>query len=131
VKRLVCVDLTSDNLQTMVEFYEQVLQIKPKWYGTGYVDFVTPVCRLSIQKPDNINFHENYSGPRIVTGGANRSLIIVFQVDDVDAENERLMKIDGIQIVKPISTQTWNYRSVWFRDPDRNIVNFYQNLNPR
>ena len=39
------------------------------------------------------------------------------------------MKMGDIDIVKPISTQSWNYRSVWFRDPDGNIINFYQDLN--
>lgn len=129
--RLVSIDLTTDNLQPMVDFYEKILQIKPTWYGTGYVDFVTPVCRLSVQKSDNINFHQNYTGPKIVTGGSNRSLIIVFQVDDVEAQNKRLQAMGDIEWVKPISTQTWGYRSIWFRDPDGNIVNFYQDLNAR
>jgi len=128
---LVSVDLISSNLRAMAEFYERVLQVKPKWYGDKFVEFVTPTCRMSIQEPQLINFHQNYSGPAIVMGGVNRSLIIVFQVADVDAENERLKAMGDIRIVKPISTQTWNYRSVWFRDPDDNIVNFYQDLNTR
>ena len=31
-------------------------------------------------------------------------------------------------IVKPPTTQPWGRRSVWFRDPDGNIVNFYADV---
>ncbi len=47
-----------------------------------------------------------------------------FEVDDVDQEFERLTKL-GVSIVKPPTTQPWGLRSVWFRDPDGNIVNFF------
>ena len=32
------------------------------------------------------------------------------------------------EIVKPPTTLPWGRRSVWFRDPDRNIVNSYANV---
>lgn len=50
-----------------------------------------------------------------------------FEVDDVDVEYERLKKMD-VPIVKPPTTQPWGWRSVWFRDPDGNIVNFCANV---
>ena len=31
----------------------------------------------------------------------------------------------GTLIVKALTTQKWGRKSVWFRDPDGNIVNFY------
>jgi len=47
-----------------------------------------------------------------------------FEVEDVDKEYERL-KAMNIIFVKPPTTQTWGRRSVWFRDPDGNIINFF------
>jgi catechol 2,3-dioxygenase-like lactoylglutathione lyase family enzyme len=39
---------------------------------------------------------------------------------------ERLLT-EGVEIVKPPTTQPWGRRSVWFRDPDGNVVSFYAN----
>jgi len=47
-----------------------------------------------------------------------------FEVEDVDREFERLKALDVI-FVKPPTTQAWGRRSVWFRDPDGNIINFF------
>src|SRR6266498_1729449 len=47
-----------------------------------------------------------------------------FEVEEVDREFERLQALDVI-FVKPPTTQTWGRRSVWFRDPDGNIINFF------
>ncbi len=49
---------------------------------------------------------------------------IEIEVDDVDVQYERLREL-GVQVIKPPTTQKWGRRSVWFRDPDGNIVNFY------
>jgi len=52
------------------------------------------------------------------------SCVIEFEVADVDYEYECL-KSRGIVIVKQPTTQSWGIRSVWFKDPDGNIINFY------
>ena len=52
---------------------------------------------------------------------------IEFEVEDVDQEFERLQAMN-VEIVKPPTTQPWGRRSVWFRDPDGNIVNFYASV---
>ena len=44
-----------------------------------------------------------------------------------DQEYTHLTRMN-IPIVKLPTTQPWGLRSVWFRDPDSNIVNFYANL---
>ena len=48
-------------------------------------------------------------------------------VEDVDREHERLLA-NEVEIVKPPTTQSWGRRSVWFRDPDGNVVNFHANV---
>jgi len=52
------------------------------------------------------------------------SFILGFEVQDVDREYERLLTL-RVEIVKPPQTHPWGSRSVWFRDPDGNIINFY------
>ena len=60
-------------------------------------------------------------------GAGYGSYTIEFEVEDVDQEFERLQAMN-VEIVKPPTTQSWGRRSVWFRDPDRNIVNFYASV---
>ena len=55
---------------------------------------------------------------------SNRSIILEFQVADVDQEYERLQSL-SVEWVKPPTTQPWGNRSIYFRDPDGNLINFY------
>jgi uncharacterized glyoxalase superfamily protein PhnB len=55
---------------------------------------------------------------------ANRSVILDFQVKDVDRERSRLSElIDGF-VLEP-TDQPWGSRSMLFRDPDGNLINFF------
>lgn len=66
--------------------------------------------------------------PHSMDGAGCGSVTIAIEVEDVDAEYERLKTL-GVDIVKPPATYPWGARSVWFRDPDRNLVDFYQIIN--
>ncbi|MGB8684213.1 MAG: VOC family protein [Candidatus Binatus sp.] len=65
--------------------------------------------------------------PGSMDGAGHGSFTIEFEVEDVDLEFGRL-KAAGVEFVKEPTTQSWRRRSVWFRDPDGNIVNFYKSL---
>lgn len=65
--------------------------------------------------------------PGSMRGAGYGSHTIEFEVDNVDREFERLKSL-GVLFVKEPTTQSWGRRSVWFRDPDGNIVNFYKSL---
>ena len=54
----------------------------------------------------------------------NHTAIIEFRVDDVDKEYEKLEKVIGDFVQRP-TTQTWGNRSLLFRDPDGNLINFF------
>jgi hypothetical protein len=54
----------------------------------------------------------------------NQSVILEFKVADVDAEYRRLRGMVKTW-VKPPTTQPWGTRSIYFRDPDGNLVDFY------
>ena len=51
------------------------------------------------------------------------SFTMGFAVDDVDAEYKRLSAL-GVEIVKNPTTHPWGCRSLWFRDPDGNLIDF-------
>lgn|GEM_PF-1041616 len=113
-----CVFHTED-AGRLSEFYGEVLlmDIEP---GGRYRQIDTAVGRLALC---DIGIAEEMA-PGVVSAASNRSVLIQFEVEDVDAEYERLEKM-GVVWAKRLTTQPWGTRSVWFRDPDGNVVDFY------
>jgi len=58
-----------------------------------------------------------------VSGQSANNVLVGFNVDDVDAEYERL-KLLGVAFLNEPTTHPWGTRSFQFRDPDGNILNF-------
>jgi catechol 2,3-dioxygenase-like lactoylglutathione lyase family enzyme len=110
----------------MVEFYEPVLGLKAKWSGEDYAEFHTGVGVLALFSSAA---QEKYI-PHATEPGKNRSAILEFRVTDVDQEYTRLQPMVKTW-VKPPTTQPWGTRSVYFRDPDGNLVDFYSASKPQ
>lgn len=53
---------------------------------------------------------------------ANRSAILEFQVDDVEAV---LLRIGRADVVMPVTVMPWGNTSVLLRDPDGSLVNVF------
>lgn len=51
-------------------------------------------------------------------------MILEFSVEDVDREYERLKGLVGEFALEP-TTQPWGNRSMLFRDPDGNLINYF------
>jgi uncharacterized glyoxalase superfamily protein PhnB len=58
------------------------------------------------------------------TARSNRSMILDFEVADVDREHARLQSLVDKFVLEP-TTQPWGNRSMLFRDPDGNLINFF------
>ncbi len=56
-------------------------------------------------------------------------MIIGFLVDDVDSQYERLKPPVSVWMQEPTS-MPWGNRSIVFRDPDGNLVNFFTPVTP-
>ena len=63
-------------------------------------------------------------GPGSAHPAANRSAIVEFLVQDVD-ELHRRLAAGTDDIVQEPTTMPWGNRSLLFRDPDGNLVNFF------
>lgn len=116
--------LASKNVRRLRDFYIQVLQIEPSGDEDWWVDF-GDLAGASFTMYNEEGMEE--MAPGCLEGSGNGRYTIEFEVEDVDKEYERLQQL-GAEIVKPLTTQTWGRRSVWFRDPDGNIVNFYMDV---
>ena len=118
--------LISDHVKRLADFYESVLLVKPKWSGEDYVEFPTGAGTLAIFSEAA---QEKYiSGS--AEGAKNRSAILEFKVANPDKEYRRLQSLVK-DWVKPPTTQPWGTRSIYFRDPDGNLVNFYSVVGAR
>lgn len=112
--------LVTSNVRQLAAFYEPVLGLKADWSGEDYAEFHTGVGVLAIF---SFAAQEKYI-PNATEPGKNRSVILEFRVADVDQEYGRLQSLVTTWI-KPPTTQPWGTRSVYFRDPDGNLVDFY------
>jgi uncharacterized glyoxalase superfamily protein PhnB len=52
------------------------------------------------------------------------AIILDFQVEDVDAEYQKVAAL-GVEWVLPPTTQPWGNRSMIFRDPDGNLIHVF------
>jgi uncharacterized glyoxalase superfamily protein PhnB len=112
--------LISNDVKRLVDFYEPVLALKASWSGSDYAELRTNAAVLAVFAADA---QEEYI-PRAAQAAENRSVILQFRVADVDVEYKRLQSLVKIW-VKPPTTQPWGTRSIYFRDPDGNLVDFY------
>lgn len=121
VARLTHACVITDDVVRLSSFYERLLRMSATRSHDDYVEFATPSgAALSLYARSKL---EPYA-PGATTPRTNRSVMIEFAVDDVDAEYARLSEF-AIAWVKPPSTQPWGNRSIYLRDPDGNLVNLY------
>ncbi len=125
VPRLANTCLITNDVKRLVEFYEPILGLKAKRSGEDYAEFPTDGAVLAIFSQEA---QQKYI-PGSTEAATNKSVILEFKVADVDQEYQRLQSLVKTW-VKPPTTQPWGTRSIYFRDPDGNLVDFMCSSNP-
>ena len=111
--------LVARDIKNLVGFYEKVMNKKAEWLAPTFAEIVTPAATLAINTAETVAlFKEGSAEP-----GANRTAILEFQVDDVDAEFARLKA--EVQVVLEPKTMPWGNRAAQFRDPEGSLVSIY------
>ena len=113
--------LVTTEVAKLTQFYENVSQSKAEILNEKYVQFQNESCKgLAIVELASTQAY----GDDVAEAGANRSVILDFEVVDVDAEYARLQ--DGVSdwVMAP-KVMPWGARAMVFRDPDGNLVNMY------
>lgn len=113
--------LITKDVGRLAAFYARVLQMDPHKDGDSYVEFRTGVGVLALFAA---GAQERYI-PGSAIPGQNHSSILEFRVADVDREYARLQGIVKTWVKGP-TTQPWGTRSIYFRDPDGNLVDFFE-----
>lgn len=111
--------ITAD-VNRLVDFYEMVTEVQAVWGNELFAEIPTPIGTLAIGSDKTVSlFGEGSAEP-----AANRSVIVEFIVEDVDAEYQRLRDRIAEVVTEP-TTMPWGNRALLFRDPDGNLVNLF------
>ncbi len=116
---LASIRLITDDLDAMIDFYEQVTQVKAQRLAPVFAEFRYPACTLAIGHTSTTLLFNNAA-----QAASNRTAILEWMVDDVDAEFERLKPITTEWEMEP-TLMPWGNRAVLLRDPDGNLVNLF------
>lgn len=111
--------IVTKDVAALARFYQEITGITPDG-GVDYVEFATVGETLAISSKRATDLYN--AGASVPE--SNRSMIIEFEVDDVDQERSRLREIIKEWVLEP-TTQPWGNRSMLFRDPDGNLINFF------
>ena len=122
---LVSIRIISDDVARLAEFYEQVTGTAVQWLTPDFVELATPAGTLAIGSTRTVALF----GPGSARPADNHTAIIEFLVDDVDTEYDRIRQL-SIDFVNEPTTMPWGNRSLLFRDPDGNLVNFFTPATP-
>ena len=107
-------------------FYRAVLQVQPS-SRAAYLEFPTQPGIFALW---SLGDFEQAIGQTAAAGPASGSVMLEFEVDDVDAEYARLQNIGdpAIDFVMPPTSLAWGNRAFYFRDPDGNLINFFSRV---
>ena len=116
----VSIRVISGDVSHLAAFYESVTGLSATRYTEDFAELATPACTMAIGSERTVALF----GVGSARPADNHSCIIEFRVADVDAEYARLGPIVGDFVQQP-TTMPWGNRSLLFRDPDGNLINFF------
>lgn len=124
---LLSIRIITANLDGLVKFYEQVTGMPVVQYTPDFAELKTPTATIAIGSTKTLQV---FGGDEVAQPAQNRSVIIEFRVDDVEKDYERLANYLQNNIVQKPTTMPWGNKSLLFRDPDGNLVNFFTPVTP-
>jgi catechol 2,3-dioxygenase-like lactoylglutathione lyase family enzyme len=124
---LLSIRIITANIDGLVKFYEQVTGLSVVQYTPDFAELKTPNATIAIGSTKTLQL---FGGDDVAQPAQNRSIIIEFRVDDVEKDYERLADYIQDNIVQEPTTMPWGNKSLLFRDPDGNLVNFFTPVTP-
>ena len=121
----VSIRIITGDIARLVAFYEKVTRVQANWSTEDFAELRTARATLAIGHTRTVPLF----APGAARPADNRSVIIEFLVDDVDGVHRNLAGFVEDFVQEP-TTMPWGNRSLLFRDPDGNLVNFFTPVTP-
>ncbi|WP_330275360.1 VOC family protein [Lentzea sp. NBC_00516] len=121
----ISIRVITGDITRLVAFYERATGLRATWANDDFAELTTRSGTLAIGSTRTVGLF----APGSAEPSANRSVIIEFLVDDVDAVRENLTGFVEDVVTEP-TTMPWGNRALLFRDPDGNLVNFFTPVTP-
>ena len=122
----VSIRIITADIKRLARFYEQITGISVTMYTEEFGELKTAACTLAMGSTRTLQL---FSGD-VARPAENHTVIIEFRVNDVDAEYRKLVELIGLSLVQEPTTMPWGNRSLLFRDPDGNLVNYFTPVSP-
>jgi catechol 2,3-dioxygenase-like lactoylglutathione lyase family enzyme len=121
--KLASTRIVTKDVPALARFYEtltQIAPVSPIGDPSVFVEFRNSGSLLAIgDERGVVRFNAGAA-----VGAANRSMIIEFEVLDVNADRARLDQVVTNWVMEP-TDMPWGNRSMLLRDPDGNLINIY------
>ncbi|MGI3779705.1 MAG: VOC family protein [Janthinobacterium lividum] len=117
---LVSVRIITADVDRMVDFYTRLIGATVDRPVPDFAEFRTSTSTLALGSTRTVELF----GAGTAEAAANRSAIVEFLVDDVDATYASLREWVTTFVDGP-TTMPWGNRSLLLRDPDGNLVNLF------
>lgn len=117
---LVSVRIITADIKRLVNFFEVATGTAARWSTDDFAELRSECFTLAIASTRTLAFF----GEGIAEPAANKSMIIEFLVENVDDHYEVVKGLTS-EIVQEPTTMPWGNRSLLFRDPDGNLINFF------
>jgi predicted enzyme related to lactoylglutathione lyase len=119
------VRIITDDVARLVTFYETVTGEPAEWSSPDFAEVRIASSTIAVGSTRTVPLF----APGSAAPAANRSVILEFLVDDVDAAYRRLTGVVPDFVNEP-TTMPWGNRSLLFRDPDGTLVNLFTPVTP-
>ncbi len=107
----------------MRKFYAEVMRFELYFEIEGnWIEFRLGGAILALSKPGLIV--PDRPPP---AGIASAQLAFRVRREEVDAA-EAALRAEGVEIVSPATDQRWGHRTMFFRDPDGNLLEIYADI---
>ena len=124
---LLSIRIITTDVEKLAGFYETITGLKAIRYTKDFAELKTQTATLAIGGTNTLQL---FGGDDVAKAAQNRSAIIEFLTKNVDDDYARLEDFIKPYIVQEPVTMPWGNRSLLFRDPDGNLVNFFTPVAP-
>lgn len=112
------VRIATRQFEKLLAFYQAMSSVEPRRLADGFAEIPFDGAVLAISDESLIQLYNN----GLAVAASNRSAILEFQVDDVEAV---LSRVDRASVAMPVTVMPWGNTSLLLRDPDGNLVNVF------